>query len=175
MDWYTSVIELIDMRSFTSVWYWISLAVLWSTTAHWTLGVPFDAVTRARRAGATGPAQEDLEALVRLNCRRIVHIMDVSGIWVIGLGFFVLAGLAMLGFFYRLEFAQAVFLIGAPWSLVALLSVRHARVLMRLSIEGQLLCSRLARYRFFNQLIGLTAIFITAFWGMWHNLSATVL
>jgi len=87
----------------------------------------------------------------------------------------VLAVLAVMGFFYRVEFAQAVFLIGAPWALVGMLSVRHARVLTRLQIEGQALCKTLGRYRFFNQLIGLVAIFITAFWGMWHNLSATVL
>jgi len=174
LDWYTNVIELIDLRSFTSVWYWISLAVLWSTTAHWTLGVPFDAVTRARSAQG-GEAQADLETLVRMNCRRIVHIMDVSGTWVVAFAFFVLAGLAALGFIYRIEFAQAVFLIGAPWTLVAMLSVRHARFLVAAGITGEALCSKLGRYRFFNQVIGLVAIFITAFWGMWHNLSATVL
>jgi len=174
LDWYTSVLEIIDMRSFTSIWYWIVVAVTWSTTAHWTLGVPFDAVTRARRA-ETGPAQDDLEALVRINANRLVHIIDVSGAWLVALGFFVLSGLALLGFWYKVEIAQAVFLLLAPLSLVAVLSVRAARYFQLGGLAGQLLRSRLSRQRFFNQLIGLVSIFITAFWGMWHNLSATVL
>ncbi len=178
MDWYTSVIEIIDMRSFTSVWYWIFLAVAWSSTAHWTLGVPFDAVTRARRSSgrASGQAaQDELETLVHVNCNRIVHIMDISGLWIVVFGFFVLTILATLGFFYRIEFAQAVFLIAAPWTLVAMLSVRNARKLQAVAPVGEALRRHIARLRFYNQLIGLTAIFITAFWGMWHNLSATVL
>jgi len=162
------------MRSFTSVWYWIVVAVVWSTTAHWTLGVPFDMVTRARRA-ETGPAQDDLEMLTRINADRLVHIMDVSGSWVVGLSFFFLSILVILGFWYTIEIAQAVFLITGPMTLVAMLSVRYARHIAAEDPRGHHLRSRLARQRFFNQVIGLVSIFITAFWGMWHNLSATVL
>ena len=174
MDWYTGVIEVIDMRSFTSIWYWIVVAVVWSTTAHWTLGVPYDAVTRARRAQG-GQAQEDLETLVRVNCNRLLHIMDVSGHWVVGVGFFLLTALALLGFWYKIELAQAIFLFAAPLTLVALISVHRARKIRTLGLYGQALRSFLGRTRFFNQLIGLISIFITAFWGMWHNLNATVL
>ena len=174
MDWYTGVIEVIDMRSFTSIWYWIVVAVVWSSTAHWTLGVPFDAVTRARRSMG-GVAQDDLETLVRVNVNRLVHIMDVSGPWAVGFAFFMLTILALLGFWYKVEIAQAVFLIVAPLTLVALLSVRSARKLQANGTYGQALRNQLARMRFVNQVIGLIAIFITAFWGMWHNLSATVL
>jgi len=174
LNWYTSVLEVIDMRSFTSIWYWIVIAVVWSSTAHWTLGVPFDAVTRARRAGG-GQAEDDLDTLVRLNCNRLIHIMDVSGIWIVGFGFFMLTMLLLVGFGYKLEIAQALFLIAAPWSLVALLTIRNARLIHARHLQGQALRAHIARMRFFNQLIGLVAIFITAFWGMWHNLSATVL
>ncbi len=174
MDWYTGVIEVIDMRSFTSIWYWIVVAVVWSSTAHWTLGVPYDAVTRARRSEG-GAAQEDLETLVRVNCNRIVHIMDVSGAWVVGFAFFLLSILGLLGFWYKIEIAQAVFLIVAPLTLVALISVRNARNIRARGTYGNALRVHLARQRFFNQVIGLISIFITAFWGMWHNLSATVL
>lgn len=174
MDWYTGVIEVIDMRSFTSIWYWIVVAVVWSSTAHWTLGVPFDAVTRARRSQG-GQAQDDLEVLVRVNCNRLVHIMELSGIWVIGFVFFLLTILAVLGFFYRVEIAQAIFLLMAPLTLVVLISVRNAVLILNRGTYGQALRAHLGRMRFFNQVIGLISIFITAFWGMWHNLSATVL
>jgi len=174
LDWYTGVIEVIDMRSFTSIWYWIVVAVVWSSTAHWTLGVPFDAVSRARRSEG-GQAQDDLETLVRVNCNRLIHIMDLSGIWVVGMLFFLLSVLALLGFWYKIEIAQAVFLLAGPLTLVALLSVRSARRIRALGTYGQALRQHLARQRFLNQVVGLISIFITAFWGMWHNLSATVL
>jgi len=174
LDWYAGVIEVIDLRSFTSIWYWIVVAVVWSTTAHWTLGVPYDAVSRARRAGG-GPAQEDLEILVRVNCNRLLHIMDVSGAWVVGFAFFLLSVLLLLGFWYEIELAQALFLILAPLSLVTLLTVRAARGIRAGGLKGQALRLRIARLRILNQVIGLVSIFITAFWGMWHNLNATVL
>lgn len=76
------IFELIDMRSFSNLWYWIILAVAWSSASHWVLGVPYDMVHRARRMG--GQAQEDLEAMVRINCNRILYIGNLSGLWLIG-------------------------------------------------------------------------------------------
>ncbi len=178
MDWYASVLEVIDMRSFTSIWYWIVVAVVWSTTAHWTMGVPYDAVSRARKASGSGlenTAQDDFETLVRVNCNRIIHIMDVSGPWIVGGAFFLLTMLGLLGFWYEIEIAQAIFLIAAPMALVAVLSIRNARLIRARSLIGDTLRSHMGRQRFFNQVIGMVSIFITAFWGMWHNLSATVL
>ncbi|MFQ5437729.1 MAG: component of SufBCD complex [Paracoccaceae bacterium] len=174
MDWYAGVIEIIDLRSFSSIWYWIVVAVLWSTTAHWTLGVPFDVVAHARRQGG-GQAQADLESLVRANCNRILYIMDVSGPWVVGFVFFALAFLAALGFAYRVEMAQAIFLIAGPMALVFLISVQSARQIRERGTYGEALRRHLARHRFLNQVIGLVSIFITAFWGMWYSLGATVL
>ena len=63
MDWYQTLFEMIDMRSFSNLWFWIALAVMWSTASHWVLGVPFDMVLRARRHGEE--AQADLEDMVR--------------------------------------------------------------------------------------------------------------
>jgi hypothetical protein len=142
------------------------------------MGVPYDAVSRARKAAIGdegGSAQEDLEILVRVNCNRIVHIMDVSGAWIIGMAFFLLTILAALGFWYKIEIAQAIFLLAAPMTFVALLSVRNARQIRGHGTFGEALRGHLGRQRFFNQVIGMVSIFITAFWGMWHNLSATVL
>ncbi len=45
--------------SFSNLWYWIALAVMWSSTSHWVLGVPYDMIQRARREG--GQAEADLE------------------------------------------------------------------------------------------------------------------
>jgi len=84
VEWYQGVFELIDMRSFSNLWFWIALAVVWSSTSHWVLGVPFDMVVRARRKG--GQAEEDLETIVRVNVNRMLMIARVSGLWIMGLG-----------------------------------------------------------------------------------------
>lgn len=169
MDWYQLVFELIDMRSFSNLWYWIALAVVWSSTSHWVLGVPFDTLQRARRVG--GQSEIDFEDLVRINCNRILYIADVSGLWLLGVGCFLLTGLGVLGFVYWVEFAQAIFLIALPMSLVSGMSVKSARHIQTQSLTGEALCKRMARHRFQTQAIGMVSIFVTAMWGMFQNMA----
>lgn len=169
MDWYSTVFELIDMRSFSNLWYWIALAVVWSTTSHWVLGVPWDLVHRAGRDG--GQAEEDLEHLVRINCNRLLYISGASGLWLLMLISFLLTSLVILGFVYWVEFAQAVFLLAFPMTLVGLLGLSSARIIREQRLSGQVLRRRLMRHRITTQVIGMLAIFITALWGMYQNLT----
>lgn len=166
-DWYLTVFEVIDMRSFSNLWFWIALAVMWSTASHYVLGVPFDLVTRAQRAG--GEAEADLRDLVRVNVNRLLYIASASGLWLIALGCFVLTTLALLGFVYSVEFAQALFLIGFPMSLVFLLSLRTARRIR--AADGVGLHRMMVRHRRMVQVIGMVSIFVTAMWGMYQNLA----
>ena len=145
MDWYETIFELIDMRSFSNLWFWIALAVVWSTASHWVLGVPYDMVARARRYG--GQASEDLDDLVRINTNRLLFIGQVSGLWLLGFTCFILTGLALLGFVYRVEFAQAVFLLGFPMSLVGALNLSTARLIRAEEAQGEVLWRRLSRHR----------------------------
>lgn len=161
------------MRSFSNLWYWIALAVTWSSASHWVMGVPFDMVHRARRVG--GQAEADLEDIARVNVNRLLYIARVSGLWILGLGCFVLSTLAMLGFWYGIEFAQAVFLLGFPMSLVGLLQLSTARLIETEQATGELLRRRLTRCRLYTQMIGTVSIFITALWGMYQNLTIGVL
>ncbi|SFB82896.1 hypothetical protein SAMN04488094_101673 [Tropicimonas isoalkanivorans] len=170
-DWYQTAFELIDMRSFSNLWYWIALAVMWSTASHWVLGVPYDMITRARRFG--GEAEEDLRDLVRIYVNRLLFIADTTGVWMLAFASFLLTTLALLGFVYGVEFAQAVFLLGLPMGLVFALSIRTARRIK--SADGEGLYRMLARHRFMTQAIGMVSIAITAFWGMWQNLALGVL
>ncbi len=169
LDWYQTLFEMIDMRSFSNLWFWIALAVMWSTASHWVLGVPFDMVLRARRHG--GEAQADLEDIVRINVNRLLYISQVSGLWLLGLGFFVLTSLVLLGFAYGIEFAQALLLLGFPMSLVGLLSLSTARLIRIEGSTGDVLQRRLMRHRLYTQIIGMISIFVTALWGMYQNLS----
>ena len=169
MDWHTTIFELIDMRSFSNLWFWIALAVVWSTASHWILGVPFDLVTRARRHG--GQAAEDLEALVRINTNRLLYISTVSGLWLLGFVCFILTGLALLGFVYRVEFAQALFLLGFPMTIVGALHLSTARLIQDREAQGEDLWRYLSRHRTIVQAIGMVSIFVTALWGMYQNLA----
>ena len=136
MDWYDTVFEVIDLRSFSNLWYWIGLAVIWSTASHWVLGVPFDMVLRARRHG--GQAAVDLEDLVRINTNRLLFIGSVSGLWMLAFGSAVISALAVLGFWYNVEFAQALFFFVFPLSIIAMLSLSTARLISDEGASGEL-------------------------------------
>ncbi|MCF6443282.1 component of SufBCD complex [Nereida sp. MMG025] len=169
MDWYDSVFELIDLRSFSNLWYWIALAVVWSSASHYVLGVPYDLVLRAKRKG--GQAALDLEDLVRININRLLYIGEVSGLWLFGLGFFILTSLALLGFVYYLEFAQALLLILFPMSILGLMSISTARLIRETVEDLDQLYARLLRHRFWTQVLGIVSIFVTAMWGMYQNVN----
>ena len=175
MDWYETVFELIDMRSFSNLWFWIALAVLWSSVSHWVLGVPWDMVLRARKKSSREDAVQDLEDMVRINTNRILYIVGETGLLLTGFVWFILTTLFMLGFLYGREFSQALFLLGLPMSIVWLLSVRAARTIQEKGLHGQDLYKRLYRHRLATQVIGMISIFVTAMWGMLQNLQVGVL
>lgn len=169
VDIYSSIFELIDMRSFSNLWFWIALAVMWSSASHWVLGVPFDMVQRAKRGN--GQAEIDLQDMVRINTNRMLYIARVSGLWLLGLSCFVLSTLALTGFLYGLEIAQALFLLAFPMSVIGLISLSTARLLEQEHFSLDSIYKRLARHRLYTQIVGVISIFITALWGMYQNLS----
>jgi len=173
VDWYETVFEVIDMRSFSNLWYWMAVAVVWSTASHYGLGVPYDLVSRARRQG--GEASADLETMVEVNVRRLMNIQTMAGLWLVGFAAFVLTALALMAFLYDFEFAQAVLLIVAPMTLVGLLTMATARRIAAGRVDRADLVRTLTRHRFAVQGIGVVAIMVTTMWGMWQNLSASAL
>ncbi|NNK79247.1 MAG: component of SufBCD complex [Litoreibacter sp.] len=174
MDWYFTVFELIDFRSFSNLWFWIMLAVFWSTASHFVMGIPYDMVTRINRGGARAEeAERDLEDLARINSNRLIYIGETAGFWLVGFGFFVLSALFSMGFFYNLEICQALFLLLTPMSIVVLLSLRWARMIQ--GKTGPELRKMLRRHRISIQVIGMVSIFVTSIWGMHINMTAGVL
>ena len=161
------------MRSFSNLWFWIALAVMWSSSSHWVLGVPFDMVTRAKRQG--NQAEVDLIDITRVNVNRLMYIGQVAGLWLAGIVCFALTVLGVLGFWYDVEFAQALFLLSFPMSLVGVLSLRAAALIERHAQDAEDLCKRLSRHRLVTQIIGTFSIFVTVIWGMHRNFSIGVL
>ncbi len=168
MNLLQTLTEMIDLRSFSNLWYWIALAVMWSSASHWILGVPFDMVHRARKSG--GQTAQDLEDLVRINVNRVLYVVQVAGLWLLGITCFILSSLATLGFMLEVEFAQAVFLLMFPMSLVGLVNLATARSIRINEPQGETLYRRLATSRLIIQFIGMLSIFVTAMWGMYQNL-----
>lgn len=169
MDWYETVFEVIDMRSFSNLWYWIALAVLWSSVSHWVIGVPFDMIIRARRQNDED-ALADLHDLVRVNVQRILYIVETSGSWILLFGSAMFTGLLLLAVFYDVEFAQAVLLLVGPMGILGAQSVWTSRKIRANGDQGDVLIRRLMKHRFLTQMIGVLSIFATAMFGMFKNL-----
>ncbi|MCL4675243.1 MAG: component of SufBCD complex [Pararhodobacter sp.] len=169
MGFYSTVFSTIDLRSFSNIWFWIAVAVGWSNLTHFIIGVPFDLVRLARRKG--GQTMADLEALTLIQARRRVQIMHSSGIWLVAFWAMVISALAVLGFGYGAELAQALTLLLLPMSIAAAIGLGLAHRLVSEPLTGAALTRKLTLHRLGLQAIGLVAILITTMWGTWHNLS----
>jgi len=167
LDFIDLVTQVIDLRSFSNLWYWIVLAILWSTLSHWVMGIPYHLVQRARRGDED--SARDLQTLAEVNSRRIVEVADMSGTAMMATSTFVVTALLVLGWGYRVEFCQAVVLLLLPLILVTALSIRTAMVLRRTGFEN--LPIRLRNHRLIVQAMGIVFIFLTAFWGMYTNVT----
>jgi hypothetical protein len=168
-----TVFEIIDMRSFSNLWFWIVLAVMWSSTSYWVLGVPYDMIQQARREG--GETQQDLEDLVRINTSRLLMMVDRSGVIGVALLCFWGTGVALLAFYYNVEFAQALFLLLAPLTLVVWQSIRASRRIAAGGMDAEALHRALIRHRRVTQVIGMLSICVTALYGTWQNVNVSIL
>lgn len=169
MDFYRTVFEVIDVGSFSSMWYWIALAVLWSTASRYVIGVPFDLALRALKEG--GQKMIDVQDLVRINVNRILRIVEVTGLFSVALTSAGLTMLFVLGAFYGIEFAQAVFFLVFPMAIVALMNISTANKIHTGLLEGAAMVDALRKHRFKTQAIGMISIFVTAMWGMYKNIA----
>ena len=172
MNWYQLLFELIDMRSFSNLWYWIALGVIWSSASHWVLGVPYDMVYRARKE--QGQALADLETLVRINVTRMLHASRSYGTWLIGVVCFMVTVLGLLAFWYNVEFAQAVLFLFAPLCILGYLSLRTSVKIEAGDGQGEPLFRRLGRHRLSVQVLGMLSIFVTSLYGMYVNIQISV-
>lgn len=156
----------ISFKSFSSVWYWIMTGIAWSMTCHYTLGVPYDALVRAHSKG--GKYAEEAETLARLNINRISDVAGRHAALVTACIGFILAMIATFGFGYGYEIAQAFFVLVAPITLVHLLGARLAVRLRTNAVMGEELRNALTRRRFWNQVIGLSSIFLASMLAFWN-------
>jgi hypothetical protein len=173
LDWYKTIFEVIDLRSFSNLWFWLALAVMWSTVSHFVIGVPHDLIRRAERDA--GDTLADVEALAHIYTRRFLVLMRSGELLVIWFICFMISGLMLLAILYRVEFAQALLCLALPMLAVGGLTLRTCLAIERADLRGPELLRRLRRHRITVQMVGMFSLFFTGMFGMYQNLTLGVL
>lgn len=150
----------VEFDSFWNIWFWIIVVISWSMSTHWTMGVPYDAIQMANRKG--GVWAEQCEQLAQANIHRFCYYGQVFGVFFAALIGFLLAIIGTLGFWFRYEFAQAMFLLLTPLIVVQLFGFGLAVKARRRGLTGEALRGALSRRRFWNQVIGIASIMVIA-------------
>ena len=180
MPQFDGLISFLDSRSFGSIWFWLVLVGLWSATGRTVLGVPVEVMAAARRAQSedqpeTVPATLSLLDWLSLTLPRW-HLRAREGALFLGVTIFLLTSLAILGFRYGLEMAQALALLGAPFMALFWMRVRLARRLIPLLQAGQAgetpvpevaaqALRLMVRHRRWVTALSVASVALTALWG----------
>lgn len=168
MELYQIVVQVIDMSSFSSLWFWIGVVVFWSLSSHFVLGVPYDMVIRARRHG--GEAEHDLQDMVRASVNRILYLVNAAGLFIVCFAMFWLSIFVTLAFYYEIEFARAILCFYVPLLVISTLSVRAAKKIKAIGPTGPALHRCLLYHRLSIQGVGMFSVTGTSLWGIWLNL-----
>lgn len=171
------ILALLDSRSFGSIWFWVILTLAWTMAGRRILGVPSDVISGA--VGAEPGPRDDPAALALLDWLSLTlprwRIDRREGAILLGLGSFLLTTLAILGFGYGLEMAQALVLLVLPFALLFGLELRLARrlraVLARAEVgqpvneAGAEAARLMRRHRMVILAMSVLVVALTAFYG----------
>lgn len=174
------LIEALDTRSFSSVWYWLLLTVTWTWVSRGALGIPPELVRSLHRRGTGSADAGDATALRLLDWVSLVaprwQLLRDDGVVLLGVASFVLSVLAGLGFLYGLELAQALLLLVGPLMLLGWLRIRLASRLRatlaeaeggRLSVEDAAahMAKRITAHLRVTLALSAAAVAAAAIWG----------
>ncbi|MFN3275258.1 MAG: hypothetical protein ACK41U_11345 [Paracoccus sp. (in: a-proteobacteria)] len=177
---FDSLIGVLSSRSFSTIWFWLALIGMWSAAGRTVLGVPAEVLTRARTAIRRGEA-EGAPVITLLDWLSLTlprwRLGPREGAIFLAVTSFLLTSLAIMGFGFGLELAQALTLVGLPFWLLFWMRVRLARRLVPLlaaAQEGQTPLAEAAagtlrhmtRHRLWVTLLSMAAVLVTLLWGM---------
>ena len=165
MSLYKLIVEFLDFRSFSNLWYWIAVFAVWTKAIRWGLGVPYDLVRQARREG--GQALHDLEVMARITTGRMLATSRGMGPWLVGLVSFGNTTLVLLGFFYHSSLAAALFCLLAPLCGLGYLSLRAALRVEAGEGQGAPLIALLTDHRRLVQVFASLAVGATILLGLY--------
>ena len=167
MSLYKLMVNFIDLRSFSNLWYWIALFAIWTRAVRFGLGVPYYMVTAARRDG--GQALQDLEGMARISTARMLAFSRGLGPWLVGLVSFAGTILGLLAFAYNSGFARALFCLFVPLCLLGYLSLRAAIRVEAGEDRGEALLALLTQHRLTVQFLAIVAVGATMLFGLYAN------
>lgn len=166
--------DMVAARSFSSIWYWMAVVAMWWSASTRILGVPYDMVVRAERL--RGQAEQDLDVMARVCCDRIILLSaGAGGICVVALGSALLGGMAVLGFRYGVELAQAAFMIALPTASICLLGAIAARRIRGEESTGEDLRRRMRRHRLHSMMLCMPGVLAASMWGAYRNATFSAL
>ena len=172
-------ISFLNSRSFGTIWFWIVMVGMWSAVGRHVLGVPAEILLRARQANRAGRADGD-EVVTLLDWLSLTLPRWMpgrgEGAVILGLSLFALSSLAILGFGYWLEMAQALTLLLTPFAALFWLRVWLARRLQPLLGQAQSearplaqvagdIIGRMVTHRRLVSLLSVVSVAATALWG----------
>lgn len=161
---------LIGTGSFSSIWFWVFLGILWAHVMQAPLGVPVDLVRRAQ--GGDGAAADDLRALTGVRLSEAQRLARMAP-WRAGGWAFALALLAGLAVPYGIELAQAALALAVPLAWVRWVETRAAGRMAEVPDMSALIRAHMALRRKV-QGIGIAAVFLTSVFGMLRLLAERV-
>lgn len=179
MPQFNGLISLLDSRSFGTIWFWLVLVGMWSASGRHVLGVPTEILSRARRMQTLGEP-EGQAVLALLDWLSLTlprwRLGTGEGAVFLGCAAFVLTSLAILGFGYGLEMAQALTLLLLPFMILFWMRVLLARRLTPLleaadsgerpvSGVGAEAARRMQTHRHVVTALSIVAVALTALWG----------
>ena len=174
----TDILSILDARSFSSTWFWLALLVVWTLSGRRVVGIPVDVLGQAARALREKPGADsaDIFALLdwmSLNVPRW-QIGARAGAVLTALISFGISALAVMGFTYGLEMAQALALILLPQAVLLALRFRLAGQLYWVLEAAQLgqpapeaaseALRRIGRYRVLYAIISVLSVVVTTLW-----------
>lgn len=173
------VIGFLDSRSFGTIWFWIVLIGLWSASGRHVMGVPAEVLMRARQARRAGRPEAD-EVIALLDWLSLTlprwRLGRSEGAIFLGASLFALTSLAILGFGYWLEMAQALTLLATPFLVLFWMRVWLARGLAPVLAEAQSgarpvaeaaaeAIRRMVIHRRLASVLSIASVAATALWG----------
>lgn len=167
MSLYKLMVDVIDLRSFSNLWFWVALFAIWTKAVRNGLGVPYDMVGAAHRDG--GQALHDVEVMARISTARMLAFSRGLGPWLVGLVSFAGTVLALLGFVYRSGLAQAVFFLFVPLCVLGYLSLRAALRVEAGEGQGAALLALLSDHRRSVRFLAIVAVGATILFGAYAN------
>ena len=177
---FDSLIGVLASRSFSTIWFWLALIGMWSAAGRNVLGVPVEVLARARAALRRDTAEAP-EAIALMDWLSLTlprwRLGPREGAVFLGVTSFGLTSLAVLGFGFGLELAQALTLVGVPFWLLFWLRVRLARRLAPILADAQQgvmplpdavagTVRHMVRHRILHMVLSVAAVLVTLLWGM---------